>query len=54
MKDQFNVHDLPTHPLREHVHYIADEMGFILFDRGASPVVSMPPCAAAVLFEDEP
>eukprot|EP00930_Biecheleria_cincta_P037281 TRINITY_DN25573_c0_g1_i1.p1 TRINITY_DN25573_c0_g1~~TRINITY_DN25573_c0_g1_i1.p1 ORF type:complete len:2388 (+),score=410.29 TRINITY_DN25573_c0_g1_i1:162-7325(+) len=33
MKDQFNIHDLKTHPLHEHVQYISDEMGFILFDQ---------------------
>lgn len=33
MKDQFNVHDLKTHPLAPHVEYIADESGFVLYDR---------------------
>eukprot|EP00658_Telonema_sp_P-2_P017088 TRINITY_DN16619_c0_g1_i6.p1 TRINITY_DN16619_c0_g1~~TRINITY_DN16619_c0_g1_i6.p1 ORF type:complete len:697 (+),score=215.83 TRINITY_DN16619_c0_g1_i6:177-2267(+) len=33
MKDQFNVHDLESHPMRAQVQYVADEMGFILFDR---------------------
>ena len=33
MKDQFNRHDLPSHPLHEQVEYIADDMGFILFSR---------------------
>ena len=33
MKDQLNMHDLPSHPMHEHVQYVADEMGFILFDR---------------------
>eukprot|EP00928_Gymnodinium_smaydae_P100356 TRINITY_DN9823_c2_g4_i1.p1 TRINITY_DN9823_c2_g4~~TRINITY_DN9823_c2_g4_i1.p1 ORF type:complete len:2328 (+),score=476.05 TRINITY_DN9823_c2_g4_i1:208-6984(+) len=33
MKDQFNIHDLPSHPLQQHVQYIADEMGFILYSR---------------------
>ena len=37
MKDQFNVHDLPQHPLRDHVQYVADEMGFILVDRSPQP-----------------
>jgi hypothetical protein len=35
MKDQFNVHDL-AHAcpgLAEHVEYVADEMGFVLYDR---------------------
>ena len=37
MKDQFNKHDLTLHPLRDHVEYVADDMGFVLFsnDRGA-------------------
>ena len=35
MKDQFNKHDLPAHPLHDQVQYIADEMGFVLFDRSA-------------------
>jgi hypothetical protein len=33
MKDQFNIHDLPSHPLYEHVQYVADEMGFILYSK---------------------
>jgi hypothetical protein len=33
MKDQFNIHDMAGHPLRDEVEYIADEMGFVLFDR---------------------
>jgi hypothetical protein len=33
MKDQFNVHDLPAHPLCNQVQYVADEMGFVLFDK---------------------
>mmetsp|Transcript_51013 Transcript_51013/g.100982 ORF Transcript_51013/g.100982 Transcript_51013/m.100982 type:complete len:1121 (-) Transcript_51013:405-3767(-) len=33
MKDQFNIHDLETNPLRGEVQYIADEMGFILMDK---------------------
>jgi thiazolylpeptide-type bacteriocin precursor len=33
MKDQFNIHDLPTHPLRDEVQYIADDMGFVLYSR---------------------
>jgi len=33
MKDQFNKHDLPSHPMGSSVQYIADEMGFVLFDR---------------------
>jgi hypothetical protein len=32
MKDQFNIHDLPGHPLHGHVQYIVDEMGFVLHD----------------------
>jgi hypothetical protein len=33
MKDQFNIHDLQGHPLHERIQYIADEHGFVLFDR---------------------
>ena len=33
MKDQFNKHDLASHPLQEHIQFVADEMGFILADR---------------------
>ena len=33
MKDQFNRHDLPTNPLEDRIQYIADEAGFILYDR---------------------
>jgi len=31
MKDQFNVHDLPAHPMQQAIQYVADEMGFVLF-----------------------
>jgi hypothetical protein len=37
MKDQFNMHDLPAHPLASRIQYIADEMGFILYDKYALP-----------------
>jgi hypothetical protein len=33
MKDQFNIHDIKSNPLYDHIQYIADEMGFILFDK---------------------
>jgi hypothetical protein len=33
MKDQFNKHDLPNHPLQSHIQFVADEMGFILVDK---------------------
>lgn len=33
MKDQFNIHDLQGHPIRGSIQYVADEMGFILFDK---------------------
>jgi hypothetical protein len=36
MKDQFNTHDVRTHPLADSVQYIADEAGFILFDQAAT------------------
>jgi len=32
MKDQFNIHDLQGHSMRQHVEYVADEMGFVLYD----------------------
>mmetsp|Transcript_31959 Transcript_31959/g.48617 ORF Transcript_31959/g.48617 Transcript_31959/m.48617 type:complete len:1929 (-) Transcript_31959:223-6009(-) len=32
MKEQFNVHDIQNQPLKDSVKYIADEMGFVLFD----------------------
>jgi hypothetical protein len=34
MKDQFNVHDfVQSHPLQQRIQYIADDTGFILFDK---------------------
>lgn len=33
MKDQFNVHDLPSHPMQSRIQFVSDEAGFILFDR---------------------
>jgi len=37
MKDQFNIHDRESHPLSQEIQYIADEIGFILYDaKGAS------------------
>merc|ERR1711972_628478 len=33
MKDQFNIHDLQSHPLSEDIQYISDEVGFILYDK---------------------
>jgi len=33
MKDQFNAYSLQTHPLRDRIQYVSDEMGFILFDK---------------------
>jgi hypothetical protein len=41
MKDQFNMHDLPAHPLREQVHYVADEMGFVLYQRAGAAAKSV-------------
>lgn len=35
MKDQLNAHDLPGLPLAPHVQFITDEMGFVLYNRGA-------------------
>jgi len=36
MKNQFNIHDLPNHPLYDNISYIADEMGFILYTKNDS------------------
>jgi hypothetical protein len=36
MKDQFNIHDLPGHPMQGEIRYIADEMGFVLFDKASA------------------
>jgi len=36
MKDQFNIHDIAGHPLKDDIQYIADEMGFILYDKGSA------------------
>lgn len=33
MKDQFNIHDLETHPLRNDLLCAIDEIGFVLFDK---------------------
>ena len=33
MKDQFNLHDMETHPLRNHMQCAIDEIGFVLFDK---------------------
>lgn len=35
MKDQFNAYDLPAHPLADRIQYVIDEVGLVLFDRGA-------------------
>lgn len=32
MKDQFNIFDCVTHPLKSYFQYASDEIGFILFD----------------------
>jgi len=39
MKDQFNIHDLQHYPLRDQIQYVADEHGFILFDKTAAKSV---------------
>ena len=39
MKDQFNVHDLPNNPLSDRIEHIADEVGFVLFDKTNSKSV---------------
>jgi hypothetical protein len=36
MKDQFNIHDMKSNPLHDHIQYLSDEMGFILFDKTKS------------------
>jgi hypothetical protein len=33
IKDQLTAHDLPSNPLAERIQYLADECGFVLFDR---------------------
>ena len=33
MKEQFNAHDLASNPIREYVQYVADDAGFVLYDR---------------------
>ena len=33
MKDQFNPHDLPSHPLADDIQFVADELGFVLVDK---------------------
>lgn len=33
MKDQFNVHDMEHYAMKNEIQYVADEHGFILFDR---------------------
>ena len=39
MKDQLNVHDLRSSPLGERIQYVADEMGFILYDKSGTKSV---------------
>ena len=41
MKDQFNVHDLATHPMREDIKYITDEHGFVLYDKSGGTTRSV-------------
>jgi len=33
MKDQLNIHDLANSPFKEHVEYVSDEVGFILYNK---------------------
>merc|ERR1719152_404571 len=40
MKEQFNIHDIAQHPLQPHLRYIADEMGFVLFNAEDNNVTS--------------
>lgn len=37
MKNQFNIYDLPRHPLYKHITYVVDEMGFVLYDKNSEP-----------------
>jgi len=37
MKDQFNIHDMGSHPLCAQVQYVADEMGFVMYDINPGP-----------------
>ena len=46
MKDQFNIHDLPSHPMAPYIEYVADEAGFILFDRTDGSASSNPPAGS--------
>ena len=41
MKDQFNRFDILANPLCDAVHYVTDEMGFVLFDRTKSKRVDV-------------
>lgn len=33
MKDQFNIHNLQSYPMRDRVQFITDEMGFVLYNK---------------------
>jgi hypothetical protein len=33
MKDQFNIHDMKANALHDHIQYISDDMGFVLYDK---------------------
>ena len=35
MKDQFNKYDVSHHPLRDHIEYIIDDMGFVLYRKSS-------------------
>ena len=41
MKDQFNIHDMQSYPIADRIQYIADDMGFILYDKTATKRVDM-------------
>jgi hypothetical protein len=38
MKEEFNIYDLPSMPMAQHVAYVADEMGFILYTKEEATV----------------
>ena len=39
MKDQFNIHDMQSNPIAPKIEYVADEMGFVLYDKSTAKSV---------------
>ena len=39
MKDQFNIYDMRSNPIAPKIEYVADEMGFVLYDKSTSKSV---------------